>query len=54
MQAGVVLSLWAVMGFEIYNLMNGLPALLANINTIAASVAVSASLVVDTTLCNPS
>lgn len=40
MQAGVVLSLWAVMGFEIYNLMNGLPALLANTNTIAASVAV--------------
>lgn len=40
MQAGVVFSLWAVMGFEIFNLVNGLPMLLANTNTIASSVAV--------------
>ena len=40
MRAAVALSLWAVMGFEIFNLINGLPALLADTNTFTSIVAV--------------
>lgn len=40
MRAAVALSLWIVVAFEIYNLVNGLPALLANTDTVAAVVAV--------------
>lgn len=41
MRAFVALSLWAVMGFEIFNLTNGLPALLASTNTFTSIVAVT-------------
>ena len=40
LRAIVALSLWAVMGFEIFNLINGLPALLASTNTFTSIVAV--------------
>jgi len=40
MRATVALSLWAAMGFEIFNVLNGLSALLASTNTFTAIVAV--------------
>ena len=38
MRAAVSLSLWAVAGFDIFNLINGLPALLADTNTFTSVV----------------
>ena len=40
MRAAVALSLWAAMGFEIFNVFNGLSALLASTNTFTSIVAV--------------
>lgn len=40
MRAAVALSLWAAMGFEIFNVVNGLSALLASTNTFTSIVAV--------------
>ena len=40
MRVTVALSLWAVMAFEIFNLINGLPSLLANAGKFTAAVAV--------------
>ena len=40
MRAAVALSLWVAMGFEIFNVFNGLSALLANTNTFTSIVAV--------------
>lgn len=40
MRAAVALSLWAAMGFEVFNVLNGLSALLASTNTFTAIVAV--------------
>ena len=40
MRAVVALSLWAAMGFEIFNVFNGLSALLARTNTFTSIVAV--------------
>lgn len=40
MRAAVALSLWAAMGFEIFNVLNGLSALLVSTNTFTSIVAV--------------
>lgn len=40
MRVTVALSLWAVMAFEIFNLINGLPSLLSNEGKFTAAVAV--------------
>lgn len=40
MRAVIAVSLWAAMGFEIFNVVNGLSALLANTNTFTSIVAV--------------
>ena len=40
MRAAVALSLWAAMSFEIFNVVNGLSALLASTNTFTSIVAV--------------